>query len=297
MQYFKKINTKSRVPKVQATIRKPTANMQRRMDYYMSGKEYTTRTPSLASPGHQIIPKRNILSRTIEYFKNGKTFAQQENLRYRINTTLLAGIVENNWDYNKTTTPRFLASAQEYLDKPLFDGKTILEKAFADYLYVDEVKKIIQNTPTSQEVADKLYNLFFPAYGKNEEYTQRDFLNAKRRDILEYIDVLLNLHASIGPNTAKAVYNLLLTQHCVSLFLQASTKQFHHGISSNDFAHSESIDTVLQRINERLKRFAAKEKLNFEKLNIAAKTQAQKTVSSCSNVCRKPATSPYIEDL
>lgn len=297
MQWLKKTTPKNSLPTVQKTVRKPISNLQKRIDSYMRGRGFTTSAFTPAYSGHQILPKRNILTRTLEYFKSGKSFQQQEDLRNRINTTLLTSIIENNWDYNKTTTPRFLANAQEYLNKPLFDGKTLLERAFTDYLHVDEVKKIIQSTSSPQEIADKLYNLFFPAYKKNEEYAQRDFLNAKRRDILEYIDALLNLHASIGPSNVKAVYNLLLTQHCVSLFLQASTKQLHHGINRSDFTPSESIEPLLQRINERIKRFAAQENINFEKLNLQAYAQAKEIVTKCGN-CIRPTSAPsFVEDL
>lgn len=287
---------KNRTSKVKNPAPKRSSFFTRKIESFMTGKEYTPRTSTPTYVRRQIMPKKNIFVRTFEYFKSGKSFQQQEDLRNKINTTLLTGIVENNWDFNKNTTPQFLAHAQEYLNKPLFDdGKTILEKAFADYLYTDEVTKIIKTSSSSQEVADKLYRLFFPAYG--QEYAERELLNQKRNGILAYIDALLNLNAPIGSSNKEKTANLLEKKHAVELFLQASAKKSHYSISIHQAMERESIEQFFQPITARLKQLAKQEKLDFEQIDSEAKARAQEIVATCNLCSISTSASPSIEDL
>jgi hypothetical protein len=135
-----------------------------------------------------------------------------------------------------------------------------------------------------QQIADRLYDELFPSYIKNP--TNRKRLDTLRANLWRYINTLIDdLHAGLidkkpieeitGSELIKKDYteklqNILRDIYLISILLENSEREMHHGILDEKQARVTSIADFFMPLIEQLEKLAQRENIDFDTLNAQA---------------------------
>lgn len=247
------------------------------------------------SDTQKIIPPKSIISKAFEYFRHRTPFETQELQRDQYNiTTLIANSIQS-WPYDSKVTPQFLVDAKPYLNRPVFDDKTMLSKALNDFIQADAIEKIVNTYVTLQDTTNALYARLFPSYQETPDL--REDLERTRRNILNYIDGLITLHAQLGAAPAETIRFLLCTiQITETLFIAGNNPEHRYTASGSHAMEAKTIASFFAPIKERLQRIAKKEKLDYATISAQAFNDAALFLETKFGILLTPNT-PKPEDL
>jgi len=224
----------------------------------------------------------------------GTSFEAQNQIKTEQNTALLWQIlhkelINKDWIYDNRTIET-LKRFSNYINSTDTDGKTILHKALDELIQPDALKKIIDESNTTQEVADKIYSLMFPPY-HDGEYGIRNALDTKRQDLIRYIDALIEMGALLGDKKVEKLLNILRAQHTIIRFLVGSRNPLHKRASGRqeDITH---VGEVFAPLTPKLIKLTKKEgltkpELNFDILDLRARTQTE-AIFNKFNIPKQP---------
>lgn len=226
--------------------------------------------------------------------KTGASFKEQEQRMDQINISKLNAAInnirKNNWYFDDRPHENWakVKNFKKYINA---EGIEVIAHALEDFVQPQEVKKIIDdakmlNLPDpekAQIIADKLYALFFPTPG--DEYSKRFALNQKRRGIIEHLDKLIEIGARLNDPEGKKLQSILETLHTIIHFLKTSKNPLHKLDSDPKHAAGAPVGETFTRLMPSLIKIAKKEgltseKLNFNIIDLRARTEALKIVNS-----------------